>query len=142
MAFFVAVTDTPAVEVADHAMALLLAWNRKLFDYDQFIRQGRWNQRSIGTGIWVCGLLSRLSQFSLGLWGFGRSGQAVAQRARAFGMTVLAHTRRPDPGRARESGVELVSQQDLLRCSDMISLHLPLTPENRHIVNIIRRSRQ
>jgi D-3-phosphoglycerate dehydrogenase len=122
-------------EVANHTLALLLAWNRKIVDYHHFVVQKRWNERSNTTGNWGCGTLTRLSGQVLGLWGFGYIGQAVAARATAFGLRVLAYARRPDRGAAERLQVELVDVDTLVRSSDFLSLHLPLTSETRHTIN-------
>lgn len=131
----VGIQDYCTQEVANHTMALILAWNRKIVDYHQFVLQKRWNERKQTTGNWGCGPLSRLSEQTLGLVGFGYIGKAVAQRARAFGMMVLAYSRHPDRSVAKELGVELPSLEELLRRSDYISLHLPLTAETQHFIN-------
>ena len=129
------VNDYCTQEVANHTFALLLAWNRKIPDYHQFVSQKRWNEREQTTGNWGCGPLTRLSGQTLGLLGFGYIGRAVAARARAFGMTVLAYSRRPDASIARQLGVDLPSREALLRRSDYVSLHMPLTEETHHFIN-------
>jgi D-3-phosphoglycerate dehydrogenase len=135
------VHDYCTEEVANHTMALLLAWNRKIVEYHQFVAQKRWNERSNTTGNWGCGPLTRLSGQALGLWGFGYIGQAVAARAAAFGLRVLAYARRPNPDVAKQLGVELVDVDTLVETSDYLSLHLPLTAETRHIINAERLAR-
>jgi D-3-phosphoglycerate dehydrogenase len=131
----VGVNDYCTEEVANHTFALLLSWNRKLREYQEFVRRETWNQRPQTTGNWGCGPLSRLSCQTLGLLGFGRIGRAVARRAAAFGMRTLVNTRHPNPSLAKDWGVEFTGFQDLLEQSDLISLHLPLTPETRHLIN-------
>lgn len=129
------VHDYCTQEVADHTMALLLAWNRKIVEYHLFVLGKRWNEREQTTGNWGCGPLLRLSGRTLGLVGFGHIGQAVARRALAFGLKVLVNTRHPDLDLARRIGVEPVSLEDLLARSDFVSLHVPSTPQTRHIIN-------
>lgn len=129
------VADYCTEEVANHAMALLLAWNRKILHCHGFVLEKRWNERSLTTGNWGCAPIRRLSPQTLGLLGFGRIGRAVAERAVAFGMKVLANTRHPERAHVDRTGVELVSREDLWRRSDYISLHVPLTDETRHVVN-------
>jgi D-3-phosphoglycerate dehydrogenase len=116
-------------EVANHTLALLLAWNRRLLDYDRMVREKIWNQRPNTTGNWGY-RLDRLSGKTLGLLGFGRIGKAVASRARVFGMTVLAHS--PSLSRAvKPPGIEVVDYDELLAKSDYVSLHLPLNDTTR-----------
>lgn len=122
-------------EVANHTLAMLLAWNRKILEYHQFVDQKRWNEQEQTTGIWGCGPISRLSGQTLGILGFGCIGRAVAQRAVGFGMTVLAYRSPPDPSFAKELGVGLPGLEALLGQSDYVSLHMPLTDETRHFIN-------
>jgi glyoxylate reductase len=137
----IVVTNTPDVltdDTADVAIALILAVARRVVDGDREIREGRF------TGWQPDHLLGRgMSGAVLGLAGFGRIGQAVARRALAFGMTVR-FTRRPGapliatptplpPGLAGQ--VEEVPWSELLRESDVLSLHVPLTPDTRHLVD-------
>lgn len=113
----VAVTNTPGVldaAVADLAMALILACRRQLLASDRFVRERRWRR-----GWAEPDLLGRdLAGSTLGLVGFGRIGQEVARRADAFGMSVIHHR--------RTGGLPL---DELLTAADVVSLHVPLTPE-------------
>jgi D-3-phosphoglycerate dehydrogenase / 2-oxoglutarate reductase len=122
-------------EVANHAMALLLSWNRKVVECHRFVKENRWNESRQTTGNWACGPLTRLSQQTLGLLGFGQIGRAVARRALAFEMKVLVHSHRVDPEAARGLRVEYTSFEDLLGKSDYVSLHIPLKNETRHLIN-------
>ncbi len=131
----IGIHDYCTPEVATHTLALLLAWNRKVIEYHDFVAQQRWNERQQTTGNWGCGPLFRLSEQTLGLLGFGYIGQAVAQRALACGLTVLAHSRNPDRAVATQLGVELTTRDDLLRRSDYVSLHLPLSSDTRQVIN-------
>lgn len=130
----IGIHDYCTPEVADHTLALLLAWNRRIVEYHQFVIQQRWNERQQTTGNWGCGPLFRLSGKTLGILGFGHIGQAVARRALAFGMTVLAYSRNPDRDAAQQLGVEMVSRDDVLRRSDVVSLHMPLTDDTRQYI--------
>ena len=124
------VTNTPNVltdATADLTMALLLALARRIVEGDRMVRAG-------GFAGWSPDLLlgRDLKGKVFGVVGPGRIGKAVARRARAFGMTVIAAGRSPrdeqdpdDPAR--------VSFEELLRRSDVISLHVPLTDETRHL---------
>lgn len=120
----VAVTNTPdalGVATADLTMALILAVRRRLVEGDRFVRERRWGTE------WVSGVLmgDDVSGATLGLVGLGRIGRAVARRAIAFDMRVL-YTRRSNE---EEPGLERRDIDDLVRESDVVSLHLPLTPE-------------
>lgn len=122
-------------EVADHTMALLLAWNRKIPQYHRFVRENHWNESRQTTGNRTCGPVTRLSLQTLGILGFGRIGRAFAKRALAFEMRVLVHTRHPDTDVATRLGVEFSDLEDLLRRSDYVSLHLPLNGDTKHLMN-------
>ncbi len=120
------VTNTPGVlteTTADLTFALLLATARRLTEASEFLRQGRWKTWSpmALTGLDVYGA-------TLGIIGFGRIGQAVARRASGFNMRVLYTDRRERP-EAAEIGAQFVSVDGLLRASDFVSLHVPLTEE-------------
>jgi glyoxylate reductase len=124
----IAVTHTPGVltdAVADATLALLLALARRVIEGDRMVRAGRFAG-------WAPDLLlgAELRGRTLGIFGPGRIGRAVARRAKAFGMTVVATGRTPrdeqdpdDPPR--------VSFDELLRRADVVSIHAPLTPETK-----------
>jgi glyoxylate reductase len=119
----VAVTNTPGVldaAVADMTLALILACRRHLVESDRFVRDGRWR-----SGWARPELLGRdLAGSALGLVGMGRIGSEVARRAEAFGMRVVHHR--------RSDGLPL---DELLRLSDVVSLHVPLTPETDRLIS-------
>jgi D-3-phosphoglycerate dehydrogenase len=125
----VIVTNNPTYcieEVAEHTMALLLACARKVAFYDRMVRGGRWEVPP-GKPIF------RLAGQTLGLVGFGNIARQVAIRAAAFGMRVLffdpfVQQGGPAPG-------EKVELADLLRQSDVVSLHPPLTPQTRKMMS-------
>jgi glyoxylate reductase len=123
----VAVTNTPGVldaATADLALALVLATRRHVVAGDRFVRESRWR-----TGWAQPELLGRdLAGATLGIVGLGRIGSAVARRAQAFEMTVL-HTRRTAGGGGYR-GLD-----DLLRESDVVSLHVPLTAETAGLIS-------
>jgi glyoxylate reductase len=117
----IAVGHTPGVlteATADFAFALLLASARRIAEADAYVRAGRW-------GAWKPDLLlgRELHGATLGIIGFGGIGKAVARRAQAFGMRVLHHS--------RSGGVD---KGTLLRESDFVSLHLPLSEATRHFL--------
>ena len=127
----VAVTNTPdalGIATADLTMALVLATRRRLVEGDRFVREGKW-----ASG-WVVGELlgDEISGATLGIVGLGRIGSAVATRARAFAMNVL-HTRREDDGSPARRELD-----DLLRESDVVTLHVPLTDETHGLLGARR----
>src|SRR5207245_9594583 len=77
--------------------------------------------------------IARLGELTLGIVGFGRIGSAVSRRARAFEMRILAHDPVVDTDTIRQGGVEPVSFDDLLRESDIVSIHAPLTAQTHHL---------
>lgn len=129
----IVVTNTPGIlteATAELAFALVLAAARRVVDLDRRTRAGEWT-------CWAPLLfLSReVSGKTLGVVGLGRIGRAVARRARAFGMRVLYHNRsRLDEAEERDLGVEYAGRDDLLRTSDFVSLHVPLSAETRHLI--------
>ncbi len=125
------VTNTPGVlreATADLAWSLLMAVARKIPQSDRFVREGRF----AGWGPELF-LGHEVHGRTLGIVGLGDIGSAVARRARGFDMKVLYHNRTANP-RAREIGAELVPLDDLLRRSDFVSLHVPSTPQTRHLI--------
>jgi glyoxylate reductase len=118
----IVVTNTPDIltdATADFTMALILAVTRRLAEGERLIRRREW------TGWALDQLLGmQLGGKQLGIIGFGRIGRAVAARATAFGMTI-AHTSRTGDGMPLDR---------LLATSDVVSLHVPLTTETRHLV--------
>lgn len=131
------VSNVPAygtTSVAQHTMALLLELTQHVGRHAQGVREGRWS-RSPDWCYWEQPLIE-LDGLTLGIVGYGRIGQAVARLASAFGMKLLVHTRTPP--REPSEGPAFVSLETLFRQSDVISLHCPLTPETRHLVNAER----
>lgn len=129
----VAVSNTPDAlgrATADLTMALILASRRRLVEGDRFVRDGKW-----GTG-WVAGALmgDEVAGATLGIVGLGRIGRAVARRAQAFDMRVV-YTRRSDE---RVDGLEFRALDDLLSEADVVTLHVPLTPETRGLLDAHR----
>jgi glyoxylate reductase len=129
----VLVTNTPGVltdATADFAFTLLLASARRVVEADRFVRAGRF------TGWMMMDFLGGdLAGRTLGIAGFGRIGQAVARRGRAFGLQVLYQDEYPAPAALEdELGARRVDKQTLLAQSDYLSLHVPLLPATRHYV--------
>ncbi|MGI8989851.1 MAG: C-terminal binding protein [Bryobacteraceae bacterium] len=121
------VPDFCLSEMADHTLALILALSRKLFVMDRWTRQGQWQAR-------VQVPTYRIAGKTLGLVGFGRIAQAVARRAAAFDLQVLCFDPCLDPVAAERLGVHSTDFSGLLRHSDFVSVHVPLTPETRHLI--------
>ncbi|MGY1986235.1 phosphoglycerate dehydrogenase [Blastococcus sp. SYSU DS0669] len=114
------------VSAAEHAVALLLAAARHIPAADASLRAGRWD-RSAFTGVELAGK-------TVGVVGLGRIGQLVAQRLAAFDVELVAHDPYIQPGRAAQLGVRLVSLEELLRESDVLTIHLPRTPETLGLI--------
>jgi len=128
----IVVTHTPGAltdATADAAMTLLLALFRRVIEGDRMVRAG-------GFGGWRPDLLlgRDLKGKTLGIVGPGRIGRAVARRARAFGMNVIASGRSKRDAEDPDDPTR-VSFEELLRRSDAVSLHVPLTPETRHLID-------
>ncbi|WP_314196074.1 D-glycerate dehydrogenase [uncultured Arthrobacter sp.] len=123
----ITVTNTPDVltdATADLAMGLLLALNRRIVQADAFLRQGEawsWGPRLF--------LGRDLAGEVLGIVGYGRIGEALAKRARAFGMRIVAAGSGSAP-----NGVERMPLDQLLATADVVSLHVPLTEQTRHLL--------
>src|SRR6202166_3660136 len=115
-------------EVSDHAMALLLALARKVTFSNKLVQSGRWEVPPIVP-------LRRLEGRVLGLIGFGNIPRALAPKAKAFGLKVLTHDPYVSKDALVAAGVEGVSFDDLLARSDFISVHAPLLPATRGLVN-------
>ena len=113
-----------AEAVADYAMALLLAVARKTVLIDQHCRQGDWKKittRDVTGG-------------TIGILGLGAIGRNVAQRAQGFGMKVLAHDPFWDEAYAKAHGITRAAPDEIFAECDVISLHLPLTPETENFI--------
>jgi lactate dehydrogenase-like 2-hydroxyacid dehydrogenase len=127
------VTNTPDVlteTTADFAFALLMSAARRTVEGHAFVHSGEWRRWTIdllvGQDVWGR---------TLGIFGMGRIGQAMAQRGRGFQMRVIySDSQRITADQERELGVEYVSKESLLEQSDFISLHVPLTPETKHLI--------
>ncbi len=121
------VPDYCVDEMADHTLALLLALVRGVVELDRSVRNGDWDYQAAGE-------LRRIADVRLGIVGFGRIGRAVAARARALGMEVAAHDAFLADSEIEEAGVQAAPLADLLRRSDAVSVHAPLTPETRGLI--------
>ena len=123
------VPDTFIEEVADHTIMLILATYRRLTTMDRFVREGRWAE-----GRPLLSRFPRLWGQTLGLIAFGHVARAVAVRARAFGLRVLAHDPYVEEVVMTQAGVEPVGLTELLQRSDIVSMHAPATPDAHHLL--------
>jgi D-3-phosphoglycerate dehydrogenase len=122
-------------EVADHALAMILALNRRIVEQDRSLREGAWVTHGPATRRILRGPIQPLREQTLGIVGFGRIGQAVTARAKPFGVTIIAADPYVDPEVAYAAGVELVPLSDLLQRADIVTMHTPLTPETRGFID-------
>jgi len=128
----VVVTNTPEVlneTTADTAFMLLLAAARRLGEAERLLRSGGWDawgpKQLTGPDVWGK---------ALGVVGFGRIGQAFARRARGFDMDLTYHDQYRNEDAERELGARYLELEELLRTSDFVSIHTPLTPETKHLI--------
>lgn len=129
----VIVTNTPGVldnSVADYAIGLMIATCRRMSEGERYLRAGEWKT------VYLKQTLGRdVHGATLGIFGFGRIGQAIAKRARGFDMNILYHTRnRVAADIEQKLGARYVSRDDLLKQSDIVMLILPYTPETHHYI--------
>lgn len=125
----IAVLNAPGANTystAELAFALLLAVARHLPEADRSVRAGEWNRKAL-RGTQLCGK-------TLGVLGAGRIGSEVIRRGRALGMRVVAHDPYVTAERANDLGVELVSLEELLSVAEVLTIHVPLTDENRGLI--------
>lgn len=123
----IAVTNTPGVNaqaVADLAFGLILSITRKIPMLDRTTKEGSWIR---ATGIEVYGK-------TIGILGLGAIGKNVANRAKGFEMQVLAYDPYIDEAYAKKNNIKICSFEEIITRSDIISLHLPLNEQTRHII--------
>lgn len=122
------VENTPhatTTTVAEHTMALMLSLVRRIPQAFASLQKGEWDRKTF-QGVELRGK-------TLGIVGLGRIGQEVGKRAKAFGMAVIAHDTVIGSEVAEALEIELVPLEDLIKKSDLVSLHLPLTDATRHL---------
>jgi lactate dehydrogenase-like 2-hydroxyacid dehydrogenase len=128
----VMVTNTPGVltdSVADYSMGLIIATCRRLTEGEAYLRKGEWK------GTFLKQMLGQdVHGATLGIFGFGRIGQAIARRARGFDMKILYHSRNRAAVAESQSGAVYTGKEDLLRRADVVLLILPFTPETQHFI--------
>jgi D-3-phosphoglycerate dehydrogenase len=123
----ITVANTPgygAPYVSEHALALALAVSRQIVQNDRRIREGGW----------AAGFIDELYGKTLGVVGTGAIGRRMVQLGQGIGMNVVAWTFNPSSKRAREYGVEFLDLDELLRRSDVVSLHVALTPDSAGMI--------
>jgi glyoxylate/hydroxypyruvate/2-ketogluconate reductase len=129
----VMVTNTPDVltdSVADYSMGMIIATCRRMTEGEHYLRRGQWRatflKQMLGQDV---------HRATLGIFGFGRIGQAIAQRARGFDMRILYHGRkRVAPEIEQRYAAAYVSKDELLKAADIVLLILPYTPETHHFI--------
>jgi phosphoglycerate dehydrogenase-like enzyme len=124
----VVVTITPGTNhdaVAETAMALLLTLARSVIHLDREVHAGRWPRDAVRP----------VRGSTLGIVGLGRIGQSVAQRATGFGVRIVACEKFPDREFVARYGIELVDLDTLLSQSDFVTLHVPMGPETKGLIN-------
>jgi D-3-phosphoglycerate dehydrogenase len=117
-------------------MALLLACARRILRLDKAVRKGNWGfpARHERTEVWSP--MFRIKGQTLGIIGFGRVGRLIVPKAKGFGLRVIAYDPHVPSNVFKESGVESVTLNNLLRESDYISVNAALTDESRHLLGI------
>lgn len=121
------VPDYCVDEVSDHALALLLALARRVVAADRDVRRGTWDVVAYAG-------IRRLRGQTLGLLGFGRTAKALASKAQALGMQVLAADPYVNGEAMARHGVRAADLDTLLREADVVSIHIPLSPETRGLI--------
>ena len=114
-------------EVSDHAMSMILSLNRLLARDSDLVKKGLWNEIKKDKRVY------RLSEATLGLLGFGRIGRRISKKAKNFGLKVIAYD--PYLNEKEIDDVEIHSLNKVLKDSNIISLHLPLTEQTNHIID-------
>jgi D-3-phosphoglycerate dehydrogenase len=118
--------DGNTITTAEHTLALLIAMARRLPQANSSLKAGRWDRKAfVGT---------ELQGKTLGIIGLGRIGRVVANRARAFGMSIVAYDPFIAPEQARDMQIELAALDDVFKQADFLTVHTPLTAETRGIV--------
>jgi D-3-phosphoglycerate dehydrogenase / 2-oxoglutarate reductase len=119
------VPDYCIEEVSDHALALMMAFTRRINEYDREVRGGRW-------GLLAAERLRRTSNLTVGVIGYGRIGRATARKAHGLGATVLAY----DVMKVTDAGpAAMVPLDELIAKSDVVILHTPLDDSTHHMVD-------
>jgi D-3-phosphoglycerate dehydrogenase len=119
--------EASSISVAEHAIGLMIALLRHIPKAERSMREGKWERKNF--------MGNELYGKTIGLVGFGRIGREVALRAEAFGMKVLAYDPALTSEDTREYNANLVELDELLRKSDIVSLHVPALPSTKDLIN-------
>ena len=119
--------ESTSITVAEHTMGLVLSMSRKIAIADKSVKEGKW-EKSRFMGM-------ELNGKTLGIVGMGRIGSQVVIRAKAFGMDIMVYDPYITPDAAAELGVEVVGLETLLVNADVITIHVPLTPETKYLIS-------
>lgn len=133
----IVVTNVPDYclpEVSDFAISLMMTLLRHIPTYDKHVREGIWDISSILTESGYPEM-RRLSSQTIGIFGFGKIAQEVAKKVKAFGFEILVVDPYMKEDYVKKFGAKLVSLEELLKESDVITIHSPLTPETKYIFN-------
>ena len=114
-------------EVAEHALAMLLALARRLLRYDPEVRSGTWDWTTQAP-------IHRIAGRTLGLVGFGKIARKLAEKVQGLSLVIVSYDPLVPAAAMQEMGVRKVSLEELLRQSDFISIHVPLTEETRNLI--------
>ncbi len=119
--------ESTSITVAEHTMGLVLSMSRKIAIADKSVKDGKW-EKSRFMGM-------ELNGKTLGIVGMGRIGSQVVVRSKAFGMDIMVYDPYITPEAAAELGVEVVDLETLLKNADVITIHVPLTPETKYLIS-------
>jgi D-3-phosphoglycerate dehydrogenase / 2-oxoglutarate reductase len=118
-------TGANTLAVAEMALTLILATRRKL----------KMNLKCVDTGNWAKNVASETIQSTVGILGFGAIGRALAGLMKGFNSNIIAYDPRPDQEALKNLGVKLVTQEELFKTADVISIHAPISKETHHMVD-------
>ncbi len=119
--------ESTSITVAEHTMGLLLSMARKLTIADKSVKEGKWEKKKF-MGV-------ELRNKTLGVIGMGRIGSQVVNRCKAFEMDAVAYDPYLPEEVAKQMGVELTDLETVLKKADFITIHVPLTPETKHLIS-------
>ena len=119
--------ESTSITVAEHTMGLLLSMARKLSIADKSVKEGKWEKKKF-MGV-------ELRNKTLGVIGMGRIGSQVVNRCKAFEMDAIAYDPYLPEEVAKQMGVELTDLETVLKKADFITIHVPLTPETKHLIS-------